>query len=333
MAARADILIVGAGLAGAATAYHLKRLGAGRIRVLERETVPGMHSSGRNAAIVRDVCVEPPLETVLREGADFIRSQELARFDRTGLMLLGAGDEDIRPHLPRARGRGLWAADCGVVDAGALLAGYLRGIDVQFDTVVQDWERHGGGLRVTTNRGSVECGLLVNAAGPWAGVIGRLPLTPMNRTLYVTGQLEWVDPHWPCVWHVHEGLYFRPESGGLLLCPCDETPAEPGAYDEDPALLDELAGKLSRLQPEMCNVSIRSQWVGQRTFAADRRFVIGFDPREPRVFHVAGLGGHGVTASYAVGRTAAEGILRGAVDEVLPFSPARLLVSQGGRPR
>ena len=42
-----------------------------------------------------------------------------------------------------------------------------------------------------------------------------------------------------------------------------------------------------------------------------RNFVIGFDPNEPRLFHVAGLGGHGVTASYAVGRHAAEAIMTG----------------------
>ena len=53
--------------------------------------------------------------------------------------------------------------------------------------------------------------------------------------------IEWVDPGWPCVWDTNGGLYFRPESGGLLLSCCDETPAAPGDYAEDPAMLDELA--------------------------------------------------------------------------------------------
>ncbi len=42
-----------------------------------------------------------------------------------------------------------------------------------------------------------------------------------------------------------------------------------------------------------------------RTFARDRKFVIGWDPLNPRLFWVAGLGGHGMTTGLAVGRLAA----------------------------
>jgi D-arginine dehydrogenase len=342
MTTTADIVIVGAGVGGAATAWHLRRLCAGKVLLLEREPLLGEHSSGRNAAIVRDVHVEEPVAALLREGADFIRTGELAHFDRCGLMLLDIGDEDLRPHLRITRpadtgsppignrrhapqGRGVWAPDCGVVDAAGLLQAYLREVEVRFDTRLLGWEHQQDHLCVNTSRGRIECGLLVNAAGPWAGALGGLPLTPTNRTLFVTPEIEWVDPRWPCIWHVKQGLYFRPESGGLLLCPCDERPAEPGDYCEDPALVDELAGKLSRLQPQLCDISIRTQWVGQRVFAPDRQFVIGFDPRYQRLFHVAALGGHGVTASYAVGRLAAEQIMDGHEDAAQAFSPHRLM--------
>ena len=30
-----------------------------------------------------------------------------------------------------------------------------------------------------------------------------------------------VDPSWPFAWHASDGFYFRPESGGLLVCACD----------------------------------------------------------------------------------------------------------------
>ncbi|MGD8394850.1 MAG: FAD-dependent oxidoreductase, partial [Candidatus Eiseniibacteriota bacterium] len=49
----ARIVIVGAGLAGASTAYHLHQLGERSIILLERERVAGVHASGRNAALVR----------------------------------------------------------------------------------------------------------------------------------------------------------------------------------------------------------------------------------------------------------------------------------------
>lgn len=325
MLVETDILIVGAGLAGAATAYHLARRGRDRILIVEQETVPGEHSSGRNAAIVRDRVDDPVLQAMLREGASHLLGGSLGAFEQRGAVLLGWGEEDVNEHFPRARGAGLWCPDAGTIDVAGLLQTYLAGIKVTFNTKVIGWTIQGDKLLVETNHGDVKCNLLVNAAGPWAGELGDLPLTPMNRHLFVTTLLDWVDPRWPSVWDGEGGLYFRPESGGLLLSCCDEVPAAPGDYREDPAMLEELAGKIDSLQPGLGELAIRRTWVGQRVFAPDRRFVIGFDSRNDRVFHVAGLGGHGVTASYAVGRLAAELIIGRVNEGPAPFEPARLL--------
>ena len=321
----ADILIIGAGIAGASTSFHLRRNSQRRVLIVEQESSPGVHSTGRNAAIVRDVMVDKWLASLLREGADFLRSGELARYEPCGLYLAGAGDEDIAQRFPVAAGTGKWEDTCGVIDVAGLLEGYLHGGEVQYDVRVQSFERRGERIAVTTNKGTITCEVLVNAAGPWAGKLGGLPLQPLSRTLFCTPPLPQIDPHWPVVWHAHDGLYFRPESGGLLLSVCEEKPAEPGDYTEDPARLEELAEKLERLQPQLADIAVRTQWVGQRTFAADRQFVIGHDPREERVFHVAGLGGHGVTSSYAVGKRAAEMILAGPRSGENPYSPGRLV--------
>ncbi len=320
-----DVLIVGAGLGGAATAYHLTRRTRARTLVVEQEAVPGVHSSGRNAAIVRQRSDDPALAGLLREGASHLRSGCLGSFEQRGLMDLGLGDEDVRRYFPRARGRGLWCPKDGTVDVAGVLQTYLAGIRVRFDTKVVGWTGRGSELRVDTNQGEIVCRVLVNAAGPWAGALGDLPLTPMNRHLLVTPPMDWADPRWPCVWDERNGLYFRPESGGLLLSCCDEFSSEPGDYREDPAILEQLAEKVASLQPDLGELSISSMWVGQRVFAPDRRFVIGFDPREGRVFHVAGLGGHGVTASFAVGRLAAELITGGYAEGSDAFMPSRLL--------
>src|SRR5262249_34270678 len=55
----ADVLIVGAGVIGAATAFHLTRLGAGSVTVLDRASV-GSGMSSRSSALVRMHYTFPP---------------------------------------------------------------------------------------------------------------------------------------------------------------------------------------------------------------------------------------------------------------------------------
>jgi len=321
-----DILIVGAGIAGASTAYHLAKRSALTVAIIEKEATPGAHSTGRNASFIREQTEEEKIRPLARQGAEFLRSGTLAEYAANGSVLIGWGQEDARKYCPVARGRGLWCPGDGIVDVAALLQSYLSGQRVILDTEVLDWRHEGERLSVRTSRGEMTCRTLVNAAGPWAGRLGKLPITPKKRHLFVTPPMAWVDPRWPFVWDAEGGVYFRPESGGLLLSACDESPSEPGDYSEAPAVAALLAERLARRQPDLKDISIQRSWAGHRTFAPDRLFVIGFDPRDERVFHVAGLGGHGVTTSYAVGTLAAEMILgKASKDLAAAFSPARLL--------
>ena len=89
-----DYLIVGAGFAGASTAYNLKKRAkaapeAPRVVVVEREPLPGAHSSGRNAAQVRRHLDNPVMAELVHRGADLLAAGELAEFRRTGSMLIG----------------------------------------------------------------------------------------------------------------------------------------------------------------------------------------------------------------------------------------------------
>ena len=320
-----DVLIVGAGLAGAATAYHLRRMTQGSILLMEQEDLPGVHSSGRNAAMIRQHVEDAAIRPLMQEGAAFLRRGELAEFRQTGSVLLGLGDADVTRWVPPAVGCGQWCPTDGVVDVSGLLHAYLRGQTVRYGARVLGWHSVKAAVEVETSRGLLRCGLLVNAAGPWAGRIGDLPLTPMNRHLFFTPPTAAVDRAWPFVWHLADGFYFRPESGGLLLCTCDETPAEAGDYDLRRAPLETLAELAHRHLPGLGELAIRQVTVGQRTFARDRQFVIGHDPRHSRLFHVAGLGGHGVTASWAVGHLAAQRILEGSTAPDAVFSPAHQL--------
>lgn len=320
--------IVGAGLAGAATAFHLRRLGVDDVVLLEREGAPGVHSSGRNASLLRERVDHADLQALASEGAAALRSGDLGGFRRNGSVLLGLGDTDVSRLVPIARGRGLHCPDDGVVDVPAVLGTYLQGQDVRWGTPLLGYARGSAGLVLRTTGGELSADVLVNAAGAWAGEVGGLPLLPTNRHVFVSAPLEGLDPSWPFVWDVTGGLYFRCELGGLLLCPCDETPAAPGAYREDPGMPALLEGRVRSLQPGVPPYRIAYRWVGQRTFTPDRGLALGFDPREPRLFHVAGLGGHGVTLSFALGRLAAERLLAGPRAGA-PFGVERLLARRG----
>jgi glycine/D-amino acid oxidase-like deaminating enzyme len=332
MDAEPDILIIGAGLAGASTACSLRRRGVRDVLVVEQEAFAGVHSSGRSAALVRVRTADPDILAMASEGAGVLRTGEPAPFRRTGSILIGQGDEDVAGRFPPARGHGLWSPDDGVVDVAALLRTYLAGQAVRYNTRVLGIDPSGDRLAVETTQGVIRAKVVVNAAGPWAGVVGDIDLTPMNRHLFVTPPRGDIGPDWPFVWHDAEGLYFRPESGGLLLCACDETPAAPGDYRDDRDVMERLCDLVTTLQPGLGDIAVMNRWVGQRTFATDRRFVIGYDPRDPRLFHVAGLGGHGVTCSPAVGRLAADLLIAGPSAGSNPFDPARLASAKTKHP-
>ena len=89
-------VIIGAGFAGAATAYHLARRGVKDILILEQESQAGFHSSGRNAAMARQVLPEPAMAALAREGAAFMRSLPAdwptpPILQQNGSLLLGSG--------------------------------------------------------------------------------------------------------------------------------------------------------------------------------------------------------------------------------------------------
>jgi D-arginine dehydrogenase len=109
----------------------------------------------------------------------------------------------------------------------------------------------------------------------------------------------------PFAWHDDAAFYFRPEGEGLLFSPCDEVPVEPGPASTDPAAAELLAEKLIRYAPGLADLPIKRSWACLRTFAPDRKPVIGPDPDRSGLFHVSGLGGFGMTASAAVGELAA----------------------------
>jgi glycine/D-amino acid oxidase-like deaminating enzyme len=89
-------------------------------------------------------------------------------------------------------------------------------------------------------------------------------------------------------------------------------------------VLEGLYASLRELAPDLAERPVTRYWTGLRTFAPDRRFVIGWDPWNPRLFWSAGLGGHGMTSGLAVGALAAKAFLQ--PGDKGPLDPSRFLV-------
>ncbi len=341
-----EVIVLGAGLAGAATARALVEGGLRSVAILDPEAAPARHASGLNAGLVRRATEDPAIAPLAREGADEIARLGLP-FRRTGSLLLGTrallpesvvshpqhrrlAPDDAIARVPLLAGRTLEGivetpAD-GVIDALALVRHYL-------DEAV----RGGAACRlgcsafapriglagvegVESAAGFIPCRHLVVATGAWAAEWGRLggvpvDLVPRRRHLLVARGPAAPDGRaietaaWPWVWDLEHEFYFRPCDEGLLFSPCDSDPAPPGRAALDSGIEQRLAATLRANLPRAGALEVLRIWAGQRTVARDGRFLLGSDPRLRGWHWAAGLGGHGVTVSSAIGRRVAAGIL------------------------
>lgn len=335
----AEVAIIGGGIAGLSLAHHLVQTGQQGVVLLEREDQPGTYASGHNAAVARSLTGRDEHTALTVEGR--------RRLAEAGLMTAGGGllasaergpleafEAEAARHgvaVRRAEGiplPGLRAAEHlaipgdGVIDIAGLLRACAEGAraggaDLRLGCAVRGLRATGEGFELDTDRGPLRAKALAIAAGAWAGELGRMAgsriaFTPLRRSLVWSSAAH--PPQEPWAWWVDRPFYLRPESGGLLMCPCEEVsvalPSRGRQPDTDPAVLEGLYASLRELAPHLADRPVTRYWTGLRTFAPDRRFVIGWDPWNPRLFWSAGLGGHGMTSGLAVGQLAADCFLR-----------------------
>ncbi len=202
-----DIAIIGAGIAGASLAWALGRQSEGRLRValVEMESAPGYHTTGRSAAFWVESYGGPGIVPLSRASRGFFESPPpgftagpllsprgglniappddngaldalAAEFDqgRTPYERLEAAGLEIYPILKTEwRTRALYEADAYDIDVAALHQGYLRGSSGWKPTLITDAEvstvsRDDEGWTLTTRAGPVTATTIVNAAGAWA---------------------------------------------------------------------------------------------------------------------------------------------------------------------
>ena len=234
--------------------------------------------------------------------------------------------------------------DARDIDTNALLQGFLRLTKVRGGQIVLKAEvtalsRDADRWTLDTTAGPVRAGIVVNAAGAWADELAALAglepigMAPKRRTAFVIEPATEVPfQHWPMVISAVEDIYFKPDAGRILVSPADETDSPP--TDAQPEEID-VAIAIDRLET-MSQMGVRRivrRWAGLRTFAPDRTTVVGFDPRSPGFFWLAGQGGYGFQTSPAMASVAAGLVRTGAIPSRLAdlgvtaeaLSPGRFL--------
>jgi len=193
--------------------------------------------------------------------------------------------------------------------AGARL---LRGAEVRAI------ERTGAAWRVTTSKGAVTAGRLVNAAGPWAGVVGRmagldLPVTGTVQQVIVTEPAPPLTRHLIALANRHLSLK-QQASGGFLVGGGWFGGFDP-ASGRTQALRRSIEGNLwvcARVLPALRALRLVRAWTGINP-AIDRAPILGEAPGLPGFFNAVTANGY--TLGPVVGHTIAAAILRGeAVD-------------------
>lgn len=252
--------------------------------------------------------------------ADHIRADALlADFADSGVRFERLDRGGIETHVPGllpAWTSGLWEPDCCDIDVGALHGAYLRqarrqNVVLHCNARVESAQWNAGHWVLEAMGTTFTADIIVNAAGAWADDVARLahirPLAiqPYRRTIAQLSVSPSAPANLPLVIGLDGSFYFKPDSGGTLwLSPHDETPTPP--CDTAPEELD-VAVAIARLQ-EVVDWDIRRvehKWAGLRSFAPDRKPVIGPDPANPSFFWLAGQGGFGIQTAPAAARLAA----------------------------
>lgn len=347
---------------GASVAYHLARRGITDVVLIEREAQLGGGSTGRNAGGIRhqfstEHNVRLSIESIAaferfeeevgasidlhQDGYLFLlsREEEVETF-RASVALqrrLGVPVEWLTPAEAARLAPGLsvdgvlaatYCARDGIADPNGVTQGFARaareaGADIARGCEVTGIDVADGRVAgVRTTQGTVATAVVVNAAGAWAGQIGRMagldvPVAPLRRHIFFaqpTPDASWNDPPYrgkvPAT-HVlvidfATSFYFHREGGRLLFGMGDR--AERPGFDTTVRwdfLPEVVEAGVMRL-PALADAVVSHAWAGLYEMTPDAMPILGSAAGCDGFYVIAGFSGHGFQHSPAAGRILAD---------------------------
>ena len=204
------VVVIGAGIAGAAAAWHLAEFAS--VVMVERESQPGAHATGRSAALHTETSGAPMVSALAAASRPFLAEppegfvDHALLSDRGLLWIARAAERDVLEEkaaaaeahgveihrLDSTQCQGLVgvlrpdAATAGVfepramnIDVDGLLQGFLRGArrrgaELHLVAEVTEILERAGGWRVAAGDRHWDCDVVVNAAGAWCDAVAAL---------------------------------------------------------------------------------------------------------------------------------------------------------------
>lgn len=369
---KAKVVIVGGGVIGASCLYHLAEKGITDAVLFEKDSY-GNGSTGKSAGIIESQYIDYEEIRIRVESEPLFRKfheEDGLQLEENGYLRLGRSEEDreifqksvdiqhelgyegakvltpeeIKELVPDMDLEGVHSGLFGPTSSytDPYLATSImvekakeKGAKAYQNTSVVDIKvKESGGFIVETEKQTVECDYVINAAGAWADKIGKmvgldLPVKGYRRQVVVLDAPD-IDYTVPSVMDyvpgVEEaGLYFREERGNKIFAGLhwesfgdDEDPVDPDNYKEsvDSDYVEQLAEKLIEKVPGFTNLGFQNGWAGLYPLTPDTKPIVGEVKEVKGFINCIGFGGIGVQVSPIFGKAVADIVEKGHTNEI-----------------
>lgn len=351
----AEVVIIGAGIIGASIAYHLAKADCCDVIVLEKGVI-GMGSTAKcGGGIRKQFSTEVNIRLSVESVEFFERFEEetghVADFRQYGYLLLASTESEIegfRQNVALQRRLGVevyllssreakemvpqlnsedivGATYCptdGFADPYSVVQGFAsaakrRGVTIYEETEVTDIKLaisrvHG----VSTSKGEIWAPIVVNAAGPYAGQVGKMvglniPIHVTKRHTFFTGPSDRIRKDSPFVLDLHTGFVLRREGPVIMFGMREDNALETFDTTPDWGCLPAIAEAGIHRFPFLENVGIMGAQAGLHDDTLDHNAILGEAPGVDGLYLACGSSGHGFQHSPAIGKLMADCILDG----------------------
>jgi len=364
------VVVIGGGVGGASVAYHLAERGETDVIVMERDELTS-GSTFHSAGLVGQLRADPTLTRMNMYSVELYRklqgTQTPPGWTESGGIKLASSTqrlEEIRRQISWARTFDLPLVEISAQDAqsmfplmsteGVVAGAYLssdghldpsqlcyslanaaRALGVKFFThtrVLGITTTEGRVTGVSTDRGDVECEVVVNCGGIFAAEIARMvgvriPIVPMSHQYVVTQPLL-EDPSvvLPTLRDPDLLVYYRQDVAGLVMGGYERNPAPwtadmthvddiPADFNgrllpEDWTRFEEITENSQIRVPVMADAELRKVINGPEAFTPDNEFCLG-ETEVDGFFVAAGFCAHGIAGAGGIGQVMAAWVLDG----------------------